>query len=138
MAEVLYTRQRVYNERPILDPEDFKKMLEEAELLLKGFFSQLVAETNPQAKSQMTNEKNKKRLISFYYFLVGFNNKFVNGVKAEVGFLLDASGASSSAIEILAGVGFTVRRETIVRQKAWHAEVHMTTVGEFLSENISI
>ena len=138
MAGVLYTRQRVYNERPILDPEDFKKMLEEAELSLKGFFSQLVARTNPQAKSQMTNEKNKKRLISFCYFLAKLNNKFVNEVKAEVGFLLDASGASSSAIEILAGVGFTVRRETIVRQKAWHAEVHMTTVGEFLLENVGI
>jgi len=138
MAGVLYTRQRVYNERPILDPEDFKKMLEEAEPSLKGFFSQLVAGTNPQAKSQMTNEKNKKRLVSFCYFLAGLNNKFINGVKAEVGFLLDASGTSSSAIETLAGAGFTVRRETIARQKARHAEVHTTTVGEFLSENVGI
>src|SRR5438067_9331294 len=113
MVGVLYTRQRVYNERPIFDPEEFKKMLEEAEPSLKGFFDQLVAGTNTRAKNYMTNEKNKKRLVSFCYFLAGLNNKFINGIKAEVGFLLDSSGTSSSAIETLAGAGLTVRRETI-------------------------
>ena len=64
----------------------------------------------------LTNEKNKKRLVSVCYFLARLNNKFINGVKAEVGLLLDASGTSSSAIETLAGAGLTVRRETIARQ----------------------
>ena len=117
MLGVLYIRQRVYHEKPILNLEEFKKMLEKAEPSLKGFFDQLVAGTNPQAKSHMTNEKNKARLVSFYYFLTGFNNKFINGVKAKVGFLLDASGTSSSAIEILAGAGLMVRCEIIARQK---------------------
>ena len=90
MAGVLYTRQHInmYNERPLLDPEDFKNMLEGAEPLLKGFFDELVAGTNPQAKSHMTNNKNKKRLVLFCYFLAGLNNKFINGVKAEIGHLL--------------------------------------------------
>jgi hypothetical protein len=135
---VLYTRQRVYNEKPILDPEEFKKILEESEPSLRGFFDQLVAGTNPQAKSHMTNEKNKKRLVSFCYFLAGLNNKFIDGIKAEVGLLLDASGASSSAIETLAGAGLTVRRETIARQKAQHVEAHTVTVERFLSENVSV
>ncbi|RIB05838.1 hypothetical protein C2G38_2047276 [Gigaspora rosea] len=74
MAGVLYTRQRVYSEKPALDPDEFNKMLEENEPLLKA----------------------------------GLNNKFINGVKAEVGYLLDASGASSSAIETLADAGLTV------------------------------
>ena len=43
MAGILYTRQRAYREKPIFDPEEFKKMLEEAEPLLKSFFDQLVA-----------------------------------------------------------------------------------------------
>jgi hypothetical protein len=138
MAGVLYTRQRVYNERPILDPEEFTKMLEEAEPSLKGFFNQLVAGTNPQAKNNMTNEKNKRRLVSFCYFLAGLNNKFINGIKAEVGFLLNASGTSSSAIETLASAGLTVRRITIARQKAQHSEGHTTTVGRFLTNNVCI
>lgn len=132
MAGVLYTRQHVYNERPILDPEKFKQMLENAEPSLRGFFDQLVARTNPQAKSNITNEKNKIRLVSFCYFLAGLNNKFINGIKAEVGLLLNASGASSSAIETLAGAGLTVRRETIARQKARHVQA----VGAFLAENV--
>lgn len=138
MAGVLYTRQRMYNERPVLDPEEFKRMLEEAEPSLKGFFDQLVAGTNPQTKSHITNDKNKKRLVSFCYFLAGLNNKFINGVKAEIGFLLDASGASSSAIETMAGAGLTVRRMTIARQKARYAEAHTMTVDKFISENVCI
>jgi len=118
MSGVLYTRQRVFNKKPILDPEDFKNMLEKAEPSLNSFFDQLVARTNPQAKNHMTNEKNKKRLVSFCYFLAGLNNKFINGVKAEVGLLLDRSGTSSSTIETLAGAGLMVRRETTARHKA--------------------
>ena len=137
MAGVLYTRQRVYNERPIFDPNEFKKMLEEAEPSLIGFFDQLVGGTNPKAKSHATNEKNKKRLVSFCYFLAGLNNKFINGVKAELGYLLDASGTSSSAIETLADAGLTVRRETIARHKTQHAKTQAMTVGNFLSNNVS-
>ncbi|CAG8600518.1 779_t:CDS:2, partial [Ambispora gerdemannii] len=88
--------------KSILNPEEFKKMLEKADPSLKA----------------------------------GLNNKFINGVKAEVGLLLDASGASSSAIETLAGAGLTIRRETIARQKTQHAEAHTMTVGEFLLKNI--
>ncbi|CAG8695824.1 1493_t:CDS:2, partial [Gigaspora rosea] len=83
MAGVLYTRQHVYNERLILDPDEFKKMLENSEPLLKGL-----------------------------------NNKFINSIKAEVGLLLDASGAFLLAIETLAGAGLTVRHESIAKQKA--------------------
>ncbi|CAG8581071.1 10560_t:CDS:2 [Paraglomus occultum] len=90
-------------------------MLEEAKPSLKGFFDKLIAGTNPQTKSYMTNDKNKKK---FCYFLAGLNNKFINRVKAEIGLLLDASGASSAAIETMAGAGLTVRRMTIARQKA--------------------
>ncbi len=138
MAGVLYIRQRVYNKSLILDPKEFIKMLEKAEPSLKGFFNQLVVRTNPQTKNNMTNKKNKRRLVLFYYFLAGLNNKFINGIKAEVGFLLDASGTSSSTIETLAGVGLTVRCITITRQKAQHSEGHTTTMGRFLTNNVSI
>ncbi len=47
------------------------------------------------------------------YFLVGHNNKFINSVKMKVGFLLDASGISTSIVETLANAGLMIRRETI-------------------------
>jgi len=86
----------------------------------------------------MTNEKNKVRLVSFYYFLAGLNNKFINGIKAKVGFLLDASETSSLVIETLADAGLTVKHETIVRQKTCQVEAHTVTLGKFLLENVSI
>lgn len=135
MAGVLYTRQRSLNEKPILDPDEFKKMLEESEPALKGFFDQLVSGTNPQTKSHMTNNNNRKRLVSFCYFLAGLNNKFINGLKAEVGLLLDASGTSSSAIETLANAGLAVRQEMIAKHKTQHAKTHSSTIDDFLSDN---
>ena len=115
-------------------------MFEEAEPSLKGFFYQLVAGTNPQTKSYMTNDKNKKRLVLFCYFLAGLNNnnKFINGVKTEIGYLLDASGTSSSVIETMAGAGLTVRLMTIARQKARYTDVHTMTVNKFISENVRL
>ncbi|RIB29503.1 hypothetical protein C2G38_2136806 [Gigaspora rosea] len=67
--------------------------------------------------------------------LTGLNNKFINGVKAEVGYLLDASGASSSAIETLADAGLMVRREIIARHKAQHTKTQTMIVGNFLTDN---
>jgi len=64
MAGVLYMRQRVNNEKPILEPDEFNKMLEEAEPALKGFFNQLYAGTNPKDKNNMTNEKD------WFYFVI--------------------------------------------------------------------
>lgn len=117
MAGIISTRQRVYHQKPMLNLEEFKQTIEEAEPALKGLFDQLFAGTSSQAKSRMTNEKNKKRLVLLCYFLAGLNNKFINGIKAKVGYLLDASGASSSAIETLANTGLTIHHETIARQK---------------------
>ncbi|CAG8615864.1 12866_t:CDS:2, partial [Gigaspora rosea] len=47
MAEILYQRQHVYNERPMLDPDEFKKMLENAKPSLRDASgaSSLVIET---------------------------------------------------------------------------------------------
>ena len=136
MSNVLYKKQHKSEEKPIYDPDKFKKMLEEEEPKLQGFFDELIAGTNPQIKSHTTNQQNKKKLVAFCYFLAGLNNKFINGVKTEVGFLLNASGASSSAIETLANAGLTIRRETIQRHKHQLASSHTQTVQDYVIENV--
>jgi hypothetical protein len=70
------------------------------------------------------------------YFVAGFNNKFINDVKVDIGFLLNASGTSSSAIETLANSGLTIRRETIQRQKHQLAKTHQQTVEDYIVENV--
>ncbi len=111
MSGVLYRKQHKDGEKPIYDPDEFKKMLEEEEPKLQGFFEELIASTNPQKKNIVTNQHNKKKLVAMCYFLAGFNNKFISDVKVDVGFLLNASGTSTSAIETLANSGITIRRE---------------------------
>src|SRR6266511_2285895 len=137
MAGVLFTKQRKECKDPILDPDEFKGMLESAEPSLKGFFDQLYFGTNPQAKSHMTNTKNKQRLVLFY-FLAGLNNKFINGIKAEIGYMLDGTGASASAIETFAGAGISIRRETVIKHKKKNALIHSESVEAFVSEYVSI
>jgi len=138
MAGILYIRQRINKESPILEPDEFKAMLENTEPLLKGFFDSLYAGTNPASKGHMTNEKNKKRLVLFCYFLAGLNNKFINGIKAEIGYMLDGTGASASAIETFAGAGISIRRETVIKHKKKNALIHSESVEAFVSEYVSI
>lgn len=136
MAGVLYVRQGVNNEIPILEPDEFKVMLENTEPSLKGFFDSLYAGTNPASKSHITNEKNKKRLVLFCYFLAGLNNKFINGIKAEIGYMLDGAGTSASAIEAISGAGISIRRETVMKHKKKNAQNHSETVDAFVSEHV--
>ena len=127
MSSVLYKKQRKDDEKPIYDPDEFKKMLEREEPKLQGFFDELIASTNSQKKNFITNQQNKKKLVLMCYFLAGLNNKFTNSVKADVGFLLSASGTSTSAIETLANAQ---------RQKHQLAESHQQTVGDYIIENV--
>ena len=86
----------------------------------------------------MTNEKNKKCLVMFCYFLAGLNNKFINGIKAEIGYMLDDAGASASEIETFAGAGISIRHETVTKHKKRNELIHSETVGEFVTEHVSI
>ena len=70
--------------------------------------------------------------------MAGLNNKFVSGVKAEIGYLLDGAGASTSSIETLAGAGLSIRCETLAKNKKKDASTHSETVGIFVTEFVSI
>src|SRR6266542_766216 len=96
MSNILYNNQHKLNQKPIYDPIVFKTMLETADKDLIGFFDELYIGTNPNTKSNKTNESNKKKLVSLCYFLASINNKYINGIKADIGSYLQTSGASSS------------------------------------------
>ena len=98
MSNVLYRKQRKDKKKPIYDPDEFKQKLEKEEPKLQGFFDELVTSTNPQKKSPIVNQQNKKKLVAMCYFLAGLNNKFISDVKVDVGFLLKASGLRSFCI----------------------------------------
>src|SRR6266511_1053531 len=111
-------------------------MLEVADANLIGFFDELYEGTNPHTKSEKTNNNNKKKLVSLCYFLAGINNKYINGIKADIGSYLETSGASSSSIDILANIGLSVTRRTVNRQKTLISEDHQHTVNDYCLQNI--
>jgi len=63
MSSVLYKKQRKDNEKPIYDPDEFKKMLEREEPKLQGFFDKLITSTNSQKKNFIMNQQNKKNSL---------------------------------------------------------------------------
>ena len=136
MSNVLYKKQRKDGEKPIYDPDEFKKMLEEEEPKLQVFFNELVASTNSQKKNSLTNQQNEKKLVVICYILAGLNNKFISDVKEDIGFLLSASGTLASAIETLANAGLTIRRETIQRHNHQLASSYKQTVKDYIIENV--
>src|SRR5207248_5200553 len=101
-----------------------------------GFFDELYAGTNPNAKSDKTNENNKKKLVSLCYFLASINNKYINGIKADIGSYLQTSEASSSSIDTLANIGFSVTRKTVNSQKNVISNEHQQTVDNYCLQNI--
>ncbi|CAB4389353.1 unnamed protein product [Rhizophagus irregularis] len=86
--------------------------LKEADTDLIGFFDELYKGTNPNTKSDKTNNNNKKKLVSLCYFLASINNKYINGIKADIGSYLETSGASASSIDTLANIGLSVSQRT--------------------------
>ena len=136
MSSVLYKNQRILKQKTIYDPDEFKNMLEMGDADLIGFFDELYQGTNPHTKSDKTNANNKKKLVSLCYFLASINNKYINSFKVDIGSYLQTSGTSSSSIDTLANVGFSITRRTVNRQKNLTSENHQDTVNSYCLQNI--
>jgi hypothetical protein len=136
MSSILYKNQRVLKQKPIYDPKEFKNMLEIEDKDLIGFFDELYEGTNPNTKSDQTNNNNKKKLVSLCYFLASINNKYINGIKADIGSYLETSGASATSIDTFANIGVSVSRRTVNRQKILISEDHQNTVNDYCLQNI--
>lgn len=136
MSSILYKNQRILGQKTIYDPDEFKNMLETGDADLIGFFDELYQGTNPNTKSDKTNTNNKKKLVSLCYFLASINNKYINGIKADIGSYLETSGASSASIDTLSNIGLSVSRKTVSRQKTLISEDHQYTVDNYCLQNI--
>ena len=136
MSSILYKNQHQLNQKPIYDSIAFKIMLETADEDLIGFFDELYAGTNPNTKSDKTNESNKKKLVSLCYFLASINNKYINGLKTDIGSYLQTAGTSASSIDTLNNLGFSVTRKTVDRQKLLISDEHQETVNNYCLQNI--
>src|SRR6266540_1950275 len=79
---------------------------------------------------------NKNKLVSLCYFLTSINNKYINGIKVDIGSYLQTSGTSSSSIDTLANIGVSVTRKTVNRKKNLISDEHQQTVDDYCLQNI--
>src|SRR4051812_182153 len=136
MSSILYKNQRILGHKTIYDPDEFKNMLKIGNAELIGFFDELYQGTNLKFKSDKTNNNNKKKLVSLCYFLASINNKYINGIKADIGSYLEPSGTSASSIDTLANIGLSVSQRTVNRQKTIISENYQETVNSYYLQNI--
>ncbi|CAB4432309.1 unnamed protein product [Rhizophagus irregularis] len=136
MSNILYKNQRILEQKTIYDPDEFNNMLETEDADLIGFFDELYQGTNPKTKSDKTNNSNKKKLVSLCYFLASINNKYINGIKADIGSYLQTSGVSATSIDTLANLGLSVSRMTVNRQKKIVSDEHEQSVDNYCLQNI--
>ncbi|PKY58932.1 hypothetical protein RhiirA4_513897 [Rhizophagus irregularis] len=136
MSSILYKNQRLLKQKTIYDPDEFKNILEIADADLIGFFDELYEGTNPANKSEKTNNNNKKKLVSLCYFLASINNKYINGIKVEIGSYLQTSGASATSIDTLANLGLSVTRKTVDRKKKIISDEHEQSVDNYCLQNM--
>ena len=68
-------------------------MLENAELLLKGFFNELYNLFIPERRSAYNKKEDKKKVVNIYYLITAIHNKFVNYYPLKIRLYLAVLGS---------------------------------------------
>jgi len=89
MTTVLYNKRQ---DGPILDPDEFNKMLEDTDPSLKGFFNEVCNILIPEDHSEYNKKEDKKEIVTILYLMAGIRNKHANNFKLELALYLIGSG----------------------------------------------
>jgi len=137
MTTVLYKKQRKKCVALVLDPDEFKKMLEEADPDLTGLFDEMCGILIPQDHSMHNQEEDRKKVVAILYLMAGLRNKHANSFKLELALYLAGSGTSSHAVNALSNAGISVTYQTVYNYKKKIAAEHPSRVKEYFDKNVS-
>jgi len=118
-----------------LDPTQFRRLIEEKEPKLIGFFDELV-DIIPKNRSQLNKESTKKVIVGYCYLLAGIRNKFVNNFKLDLGLYLEANGTNAAALDTLSNAGISACYKTIKSYKKKIAGDHQKMIEEYFLNNL--
>ena len=136
MTTVLYKKQRKEDIGLMLDPDEFKKMLEEADSDLAGLLDEMCNILIPQDCSKHNQKEDKKKVVAILYLMAGLRNKHANSFKLELALFLAGSGTSSNAVNALSNAGVSVTYQTVYNYKKKIATKHPSRVKEYFDENV--
>ena len=137
MTTVLYKKQRKEDIGLMLDPDEFKKMFEEADSDLAGLLDEMCNILIPQDCSKHNQKEDKKKVVAILYLMAGLCNKHANSFKLELALYLAGSGTSSNAVNALSNAGISVTYQTVYNHKKKIATEHPSRVKEYFDENVA-
>jgi hypothetical protein len=136
MTTVLYNKQRKESMALVLEPNQFKTMLENADSDLTGFFNEMCSILISESRSAYNRREDQKKVVALLYLMAGMRNKHVNSFKLELAMYLVASGTTTEAINALSNSGVSVTYQTVYSHKKKIAEQHPARVNEYFTNNV--
>ena len=101
IAKIFYERE--YNkEGPIYEFDEMRRLLQEIEPSLKGFFDQLYLAAQPFERNEQTMDHMKRLMVFICYLLASLNNTKINSFKFDLAFYLDSVGTSNEGLNTMA------------------------------------
>ena len=132
MTTVLYKKRQ---DDLVLDPNEFEKMLEDADSNLKGFFAEMCDILIPYDRSAYSKNEDKKKVVTILHLMAGLRNKHVNAFKLELGLYLAGSGTTSDAINVLSNAGISAAYKTVYKYKKKVADEHSIRVKKYFNDS---
>ena len=98
MAKIFYERKCSNKEGPIYNFDEMRRLLQEIEPSLKGFFDQLYLAARPFERNEQTMDRMKRLMVFICYLLASLNNTKINSFKFDLAFYLDSVGTSNEGL----------------------------------------
>lgn len=133
---MLYNHQHHEHQDPIIDPDEFVKLIETRDPELTGFFDLLFQCTNPKGKNARTQETLKKKVMLLCHCIASLRNKQITAAKRAIGLSLTSAGTSVTGINMLAGMGLSVTYQTVYNNLQKIEAEHKGSVRKYFLHNV--
>ena len=93
-----------------------KKILEEADSDLIGFFDEMCQSIIPSNWALFLQQEARKKVVAILHLIAGIRNMHANQFKLELGYILQHAGLRT-AIDALSNAGISVTSKTVYNNK---------------------
>jgi hypothetical protein len=122
-------------QKPILDPDEFLKFLNENDPSLVEFFMMFFNSFN-SSYNEKTIKTSKLKTVVLFYYLASLKNRDITALKTAIGTYAVRNGLSVNAIDTFSKMGLTSSYTTIFNMIKEVENQHYGSVRHYLQNNI--
>ena len=137
IAKIFYEREYNNKEGPIYKFDEMRRLLQEIEPSLKGFFDQLYLAARPSEHNEQTMDRMKRLMVFICYLLASLNNTKINSFKFDLAFYLDLVGTSNEGLNTMANLGATTTSRAVDHKKKQVADEHEKYVEKYVENALT-